>query len=251
MAMRKLSLPCVLIALLTGATLPMSGAGRSQTVLVIYSNDRSLPANLQIDEGLRRDLAADTSLDLNYQTEFLDYPRYGDEIDEGYDHLVSDFLRAKYAGQSIGVVIPVGPQSFRFLHRHQNDLFADKPILAIAISRTSYENESLPAHFLCIPIELDPKPTLELAVRLQPKAGEIVVVTGASKFDLDWEQRIRAAFVGWNEHPPVRYLSPLPLDGILRELSHLPSNTIVYTPGLQQDGDGRAYANRDVVHRMA
>jgi signal transduction histidine kinase/transcriptional regulator with XRE-family HTH domain len=251
MAMRKLFLPCVLIASLTGPTLPMSGAGRSQTVLVIYSNDRSLPANLQIDEGLRRDLAADTSLDLNYQTEFLDYPRYGDEIDEGYDHLVSDFLRAKYADQSIGVVITVGPQSFRFLHRHQNDLFADKPILAIAISRTSYENESLPAHFLCIPIELDPKPTLELAVRLQPKAREIVVVTGASKFDLDWEQRIKTIASDWYVHPPIRYLSRLPLDKILSELAHLPRNSIVFTPGIQKDGSGQAYGNRDAVQRMA
>jgi signal transduction histidine kinase len=248
--MRKLLLPGLLIALLA-AGVPMSGAGRSKTVLVIYSNERSLPANVQIDENLRETLETSTSLDLRYQTEFLDYPHYGDEADEGYDKLISDFFRAKYADQRIDVIVAVGPQSLRFLRRHQGDLFPTIPVLAIATGRPSAADLAASSRFLSIPISLEPRPTLELAVRLQPKAGEIVVVTGASKFDLDWEQRIKAIFVVWTAHPPVRYLSGLALDVILRELSRLPANTIVYTPGLQQDGSGRAYANRDAVHRMA
>jgi signal transduction histidine kinase len=249
-AMRKLLLPFLLTALLATAAAPTSGAGRSRTVLVIYSNERSLPANIQVDDSLRETLQVTTRLDLKYQTEFLDYPHYGDESDEAYDTLISNFFRAKYAGQPINLVVAAGPQALRFMRRHQDDLFPDTPVLGIVAVQASALDQTEPARFLVIPVTLEPRPTLELAVRLQPKAGEIVVVTGASEYDLNWEHRIRAAFVGWNAHPPVRYLSGLPLDDILRELSHLPSNTIVYTPGLQRDGGGRAYANRDVVHRM-
>jgi hypothetical protein len=89
-----------------------------------------------------------------------------------------------------------------------------------------------------------------MALRLQPKAGEILVVTGAATFDLAWEKRIKAVFTTWSAHPPVRFLSGLPLQEVLRELSRLPSSSIVYTPGMQRDGNGQAYANRESVQRM-
>ena len=249
--MRKLFLPCVLTALLAAVALSMNAAERSKTVLVIYSNERSLPANIQIDEKLRETLAVDTNLDIKYQTEYLDYPHYGDEPDEAYDKLISNFFRAKYASQPIDVLVAAGPQALRFLRRHQDDLFPDIRILFIAAGRGVAEDKMAPARFLSIPMLVDPRPTLELATRLQPKAGEIVVVSGASKFDLDWEQKIRNAVAGWNAHPPIRYLTALPLDDILGKLARLPANTIVYSPGLQRDGNGKAFANRDVVHRMA
>jgi signal transduction histidine kinase/transcriptional regulator with XRE-family HTH domain len=241
----------MLTALLAAVALPMSGAGRLRTVLVIYSNERSLPANIQIDEKLRETLAVDTNLDIKYQTEYLDYPRYGDEPDEAYDQLISNFFRTKYAGQPIDVIVAAGPQALRFLRRHQDDLFPDIPVLVVAAARGTADDPTAPARFLSIPMSIDPRPTLELATRLQPKAGEIVVVSGTSKFELDWEKKIREAVAGWNAHPAVRYLTAQSLDDTLRELSHLPANTIVYSPGLQRDGNGKTYTNRDAAHRMA
>ena len=249
--MRKLFLTCVLTSLVATAALPVSGAQPTRTVLVIYSNDRSLPANRQIDDAIRETLGADTHLDLRYQTEFLDYPRYGDIADEGYDKLVSGFIRGKYAGQSVDVIVAVGPAALRFLLRHQDDLFLDVPVVAIAITRTSLDGPPMPVRFLSIPITIEYRRTLDLAVRLQPKATEIVIVTGASDFDVTREKSIRKALTGWPEHPPIRYLSGLGFGEVLNELSRLPHNTIVYTPGLEQDGSGTTYSSRDVVQRMA
>ena len=248
--MRNLWLACILTSLIATA-LAANGAGRSQTVLVIFSNDRSLPASRQIDDEMRQTLAVQRNLDLIFQTEFLDYPRYADIDDTAYDKLVSDFLRTKYADRSIDAIVVVGPAAFRFLSRHQDDLFVGIPVLVIGISRASYENQSLPTRFLAIPIAIDPRPTLEMAVRLQPQAGVIVIVTGASNFDLAWEKRIRSALTEWQAHPPVRYLSGLPLSAVLGELARLPENTIVYCPGMEQDGSGKSYTPRDVMQRMA
>ncbi len=44
---------------------------------MIYSNQRSLPANIQVDQKLREALAVTTTLQLNYQTEYLDYLTMG------------------------------------------------------------------------------------------------------------------------------------------------------------------------------
>ena len=248
--MGKMLLSSVLASLIGLAALPAAGTGM-HGVLVIYSNDSSLPANMQVDAALRNTLDAQTRLDLTYQTEFLDYPRYGDEPDSAYDKLISDFLRAKYAHQSLDVVIAGGPQASRFLFRHQNDLFTNTSILVIAAGRTPFGDQAPPARFLSIPTWIDPLPTLKMAVRLQPKAKEIVVVTGASQFDLNWKVGIVEAFKGWQTHPPVRWLNALPLEKVLSELSRLPPTTIVYTPGFQQDGGGRSYSGRDSVRYMA
>jgi signal transduction histidine kinase len=248
--MRKLLLPGALFALLA-VVVPMSGSGPSGTVLVVYSNDRALPANVLIGDNLRETIGTRADFDLKYQTEFLDYPHYGDETDQAYDKLISDFLRAKYANQRLDIIVAVGPQALRFFLRHQDDLFPTIPVLGIAVGRLSAADSAATSRFLTIPISLDVRHTLELAVRLQPQATRIVVVTGASQFDLVWEQRINEVLAEWNAHPPVRYLRGLALADISNELSRLPANTIVYTPGFQQDGSGRAYANREAVHRMA
>jgi two-component system, LuxR family, sensor kinase FixL len=248
--MRTLYLACFLVQAVA-ATWPVSGADRLQTVLVVYSNVRALPANRQIDDQLRETLGADTNPDFNYQTEFLDFPRYADESDTNYDKLVSDFLRAKYARHPISVVIAVGPAAFRFLHRHQNDLFVDAPVLILGTVRTTYEDQQLPSRFLGIPIAIDLQPTLEMAVRLQPKACEMIVVTGSSAFDLNWEKQIRGVLDGWHDHPPVRFLSGLLLSDALNELSHLAPCSIVYSPGMQLDGAGKSYSSRDSFSRMA
>ena len=178
-------------------------------------------------------------------------PVIGDEPDSAYDKLLSDFLRAKYAHQSLDVVIAGGPQAFRFMLRHQNDLFVNTPVLVIAAGPTPLGNGAPPSRFLSIPTLVDPLGTMEMAVRLQPKAKEIVVVTGASQFDLNWKGEIEKALKGWQAHPPVRWLSALPLEDVLTELSRLPANSIVYSPTIQRDGSGRAYAGRDAVRKMA
>jgi len=245
--MQKLVVACLLTFLIVATAVPVSGAGQSQTVLVIYSNHQSLPANREIDDAIRETLGADTHLDLRYQTEFLDYPRFGDVGDKAYDKLVSDFLREKYAGQSIDAMVAVGLQAFQLLSRHRDDLFPDMQVLVVDIPRSVYENQPLPAGFLAIPIEIKPLATLKLAVRLQPEAREIVVVTGVSNYDLASEQSTRSALTAWQEHPPVRYLSGLPLDSVLSELTRLPHSSIVYVPSLLQDGNGKTYATRDVV----
>lgn len=249
--MRKLFLPCMLTALLAAVALPMTAGGRSKTVLVIYSNERGSPNASLIDEKLRETLSVNTNLDIRYQTEYLDYPRYGDETDPSYDKLFSDFLRAKYANESIAVIVAAGPPAFGFLRRHRDDLFVGTPVLVMVTTHSDYEAQPLPSRFLYLPSDLDIRPTFEMAMRLQPKAGEIVVVAGTSKIDLDEIENIRLALAKTHTHPPVRYLRDLSLNDVLMKLSRLSPNSIVYTLGLNQDATGKTYAGRDVIRRMA
>jgi len=238
----------VLISMAFLSAVPLVATGQSKTVLTIYSDERLLPANIAIDAALRDSLGLERDDPPVYLSEFLDFSRFGSPA---YDKLLSDFFHDKYAGQHIDVIVASGPLALKFLLRHRADLFTGIPLVLCGISRESFESQTLPPNYVGVPITLQPLPTIELALRLQPDAREIVIVTGASEFDRLWEARLRRDLAHLQTSVPIRYLSGLPLDDVLRELSRLSPNSIVYSPGLLRDGAGKTYIGRKAIRRMA
>lgn len=190
----------------------------------------------------------DDDLNLSYYSEFLEIGRFGSR---DYESLIAKFLSSRYAGQAIDVVVAVGPQALDLLRHHQKDLFAGTPIVFCLVGRGELGSPPLPPNFIGVPVVIEARPTLDLALRLQPDAREIVVVTGASAFDRSWEETLREDLARPPVSIPIRYLSGLPLDGLLQELSRLDPNTIVYTPSILQDGTGRTYFPPAVLHKMS
>jgi PAS domain S-box-containing protein len=230
------------------AALPLGATERSKTVLAIYDQERLLPPNIVVDTVLRESLGLETDNPPTYLSEFLDVSRFGSSA---YDKLLSDFFRGKYAGQHIDVILAGGSLALQFLARHQADLFTGIPVVFCGVSREFFESQTLPPNFVGVPIAVEPLPTFELALRLQPDAREIVIVTGTSEVDRMWEARLRRDLSHLQTSVPIRYLSGLALDDVLRELSRLAPNTIVYSLGLLRDGAGRTYIPRKVLRRMA
>jgi len=237
-----------LFLLLAPAALAEATAQRHRTVVVLYSGERTFPANLQVESTLREVLGVDDDLSLSYYSEFLEIGRFGSR---DYESLIAKFLSSRYAGQAIDVVVAVGPQALDLLRHHQNDLFAGTPIVFCLVGRGELGSPPLPPNFIGVPVVIEARPTLDLALRLQPDAREIVVVTGASAFDRSWEETLREDLARPPVSIPIRYLSGLPLDGLLQELSRLDPNTIVYTPSILQDGTGRTYFPPAVLHKMS
>jgi PAS domain S-box-containing protein len=238
----------MLISLALLSALPVCAAGQSKTVLTIYSDERLLPFNQALDAALRDSLGVETHGAPTYLSEFLDFARFGNS---SYDKLASDFIRGKYAGQFPDVVVAVGPLAFQFLYRHQSDLFTGIPVIVIGVGENTLKAQSLPPNFVGVPFVVEPLPTIEFALRLQPDAREIVVVTGASEFDRSWEATLRRDLPRLHTSIPIRYLSGLSLDDVLRELSHLSPNTIVFFSTFFRDGAGTVYIPARACRRMA
>ena len=238
----------VLISLALLSALPLGAIGQSKTVLAIYSDERLLPANIAVDTALRDSLGLETDNPRTYLSEFLDVSRFGSS---DYDKLLSDFFHSKYTGQHLDVIVASGPLAFQFLRRHQADLFTGIPVVLCGVGRESFESQTLPPNFVGVPIAVESLPTIELALRLQPDAREIVIVTGTSEFYRSLEDTLRRDLPHLQTSIPIRYLSGLPLDDLLRELSPLSPNSIVYSPGLLRDSAGRTYIPHEVLRRMA
>ncbi len=222
-------------------------AAGGKSVLVVYADERLLPANAEVDEAIRARLALGPSSTLTYYSEFMDVVRFpGRE----HDRRLAEFLRGRYAGKTIDVIISPGPLALEFLLRHRSDLFPAVPIVYCVLTSEEVTSLAPPADVIGVPEDFDPRPTIEMALRLHPRARELVFVTGASRFDKVWEERLRRLAPGFERRVRVRHFAGRPLEELLRELSKLPADSVVFTPTFLRDGAGRPFIARNTLILM-
>lgn len=219
-------------------------AGETRHVLVLYSNHRLLPANLEFEAGLRETLTDSTEL----SAEFLDYPRFDGE---SYVRALAMFLREKYALRPPAVLVVGGEEALDFLLRHRAELFPRTPVVHAAVTRSFLLSLSpLPADVVGVPIEYDFPGTIDLALRFHPQARRLVVVTGASAQDHAWEAELRGEVLRFQGRVTTEFFAGLPTDAVLKRLSKLSSDTVVFTPGYFEDGVGRQFSPREAARLM-
>jgi signal transduction histidine kinase len=109
----------------------------------------------------------------------------------------------------------------------------------------------LPADVIGIPIDYDFAGTIDQALRLHPKARHVVIVTGSSPRDIEWNGRLRNEVSRFKDRATVDFLVALPTDAVLKRLGELGSDTVVFTPGYVRDGGGRISTPRESVEAMA
>jgi signal transduction histidine kinase len=212
-------------------------------VLFIHGNQRALPAAVIIGDVLERVVRDALGRPVYLFTEYLDNEWVSTEA---YAATQAEFLRQKYSARNIRVLVVVGA-ALTFALKFRDRIFPGVPVVYVAIGIDELEALSLPADFIGKSIDLDPTETLRFALRLQPRAERIVIVTGAAPRDRFFEQRARRAMAQLEGHPEVEYLAGLPTAAVLQRLGALSKNTIVFTGGYVLDGDGHVSTPRQVA----
>ncbi len=224
---------------------PAALAGETRHVLVLYSNHRLLPANLEFEASLRETLANPTEL----SAEFLDYPRFDGE---SYLRSLTAFLREKYALRPPTVLVAGGEEALVFLLRHRAELFPQVPVVHTAVARPFLSSlPPLPADVVGVPIQYDFPGTIDLALRWHPQARRLVVVTGSSAQDQAWEAELRGKVSRFQDRVTVEFLASLPTSAVLDRLGALGGDAVVFTPGYFEDGAGHQCVPREAARLMA
>ena len=230
------------------APLPARADHTAVNVLVIYSNGRLLPANVEGDRGLREALKGAAGQTVNVYDEFLDIPRFGGaELRE----TMSTFLRAKYATRAPDVIVAAGPEALAFCLDNRPRLFPGVPIVHMAVSEAFLAGLGpLPADVAGIPIVYEFARTIEQALGWHPKARRLVLVTGTSPQDREWEAQLRREVPLIKGAARPEFLAGLPTPALLQRLAELRDDSIVFAAGYFRDGDGRDFTPREAVLGM-
>ena len=223
-------------------------AARAEHVLVLYENNRLLPANIEGERGLTDAIAA-TGRIVDVHAEFLDYPDFGGG---DYVRTIAAYLHDKYRDRRPDVVVAGGTGALDFILGHRDELFQGTPVVYMGIDKDFVDGHPLPSDVYGVPVEYDVVGTVEQALRWHPHASRLVAVTGVSPADRSWLERLKLELPRFQGRVGgIDYLSGLATPELRDRLSKLGKNTVVFTPGYFEDGAGRSFAPRQAAAALA
>ncbi len=224
-------------------------AAEPSNVLVLYSNGRLVPGNVEVERGLRSTIVSSAERPVRIFSEFLDRPEFDGPA---YEATFTTYLRNKYADRPPAVLVAVAKESLEFLLRHRAQLFPGVPLVHAAVFKTYPKPfPALPADVVGVPVEYDPAATIEQALRWHPRARHLLVVTGSMPRDREWEALLRDVTARFADRVKIEFLAGQPTDAVFKRLRGLDADTVVFTPGFYQSGDGLPFTPRDSVAAMA
>jgi len=97
-----------------------------QRVLILYSDERLIPANIIVDQGIHEVFSGNTSKHIELYSEFLDVVRFPGEEERQLQRI---FFREKYHARLPDLVIAVGGGALVFLTERRAELFAGVPVV--------------------------------------------------------------------------------------------------------------------------
>lgn len=224
-------------------------ADDASKVLVLYTNGRLVPGNVEVERGLSSTLSGLTSRPAHISSEFLDFPEF---TGAAHELNLMRYLREKYDRRRPDVIVAVAKESLDFTLRHRAGLFPGVPVVHAAVFKSYLDsNPALPADVVGVPVEYDPAGTIEQALRWHPSARRLVIVNGATPRDTEWEAQLKALAPRFEGRVKVEFLSGLATAALHQRLATLDADCVVFTPGYYQGGDSVRFTPRDSVEAMA
>jgi len=222
-------------------------------VLFLEEADPGRPAYVAMMSGFRQTLEKQFHGMVAIYPENLDLARLSNA--DYRDH-TGQWLRQKYRGKVIDVVVASGQTSIELAKQLRADYWPDAKIVGISGAAAdplgeSPRNPADPVALLAV--SLDVSGTLDAARALMPEASRLVVVMGAREAYADINEWIlsEAEAAAERHGLAVEPLSGLSLDETRRRLSILPSDVIVLYGGISQDGEGRNYIPREALEELS
>ena len=241
--MRRWLLVAMSVAGLGFAQAETSDIDPQKQVLVLYSTRRDAQIAAVGDRELPKILETDLAAGVDYYSEFIDQARFS-EID--YQLAFRDFLRLKYEYKAFDVVIAMGDIPYQFLDRYRDVSFRDTPVVF-------FTQQSPPrriANSTGVTAGFNFKDTLDLAIRLQPDARHVFVISGARGVNRLYETAAREQFRPFDSRLEFTYLTGLPTLELERRLAMLPDHSIAYYLVVDRDGANQNYHPLDYIDRL-
>ena len=237
---------CLSLIVWIACSSPATSATRH--VVVLYDERTSLPGLAAISARIARTLASASPDVVQIYEESMDLSRFDPSAQM---QIFREYLTAKYASKKIDVIIAVLGPSLEFLVKHGDEIFPGVPVVFCGVDARELGKRTLPPHFTGVFLKREFSPTVDLVLQLQPDARQFVVVAGTSDFDAELLAQFKEEVRSYENRFNFRYLTTLPMSDLLKELSHLPPNTVVLYTTLFRDGAGEAFVPHEVVERIS
>ncbi len=218
-----------------------------KNVLVLHAFERTTPTNEKTDLGLRDSLDSGEIGTKNQFFEYLDLlPNPGPE----YRKRLAELLRMRYSERKIDMIITLYTEALHFLLNEGRDIFPDVPILALYIS-PGIELPKTNRRIIQHQVSYDMAGTLEIALKLVPRAKRVYLVSGVYYSDKRLQNQAQRDLKKWEGSLEFHYLTDMSLEQILNQVSAVPRGSVILYLSVLVDSTGKAYTARDALQQIS
>src|SRR5688572_25652922 len=238
-----------LALLLSPASLLGQPHNRTYRVLVLYWDNKDFPGNVKFDESFKAVLQQfQYSGNVEYYPEYMETTRFPGKS----QNFLGDYLRQKYEGKPIDVVVASADLPLSFLLRNREEVFPKSPLVFVATNSPNVETLAADPGMTGLIHQSTHRETLALALRLHPNTQQVFVISGSPERDKRFETAARRELSEFTNKVEITYLTDLPLNELISETSSLPSNSIaLYVWQQAVNEQGKLLETFEVLARIA
>jgi PAS domain S-box-containing protein len=216
-------------------------------VLVLYWDNKDFPGNARFDENFKAQLDL-VAPDTEYYPEYMETTRF-QGADQSFFH---DYLRQKYAGRNIDVLVATADIPLKFFSRYRSDLFPNVPIIFVTNEPPPSENILTGAGMTGIIHQSTYRETIALALRLHPDTNQLFVISGSPEHDKRYESVARTELAQFENRLKITYLTDLAIPELTARVATLPAQSIVlYVWQQTPDERGKLLETYEVLARIS
>src|SRR5271167_1332692 len=219
----------------------------SWRVVILHSSDIALPASVLLEQTARKTLLAGTTRRIEFYTESLDGLRLPNSE---YESTFVEFLRKKYKDRKPDIIIAVVPLALGFVQQHRLELWPAIPVVFCAIPDEIIHSRILGSGVTGVCLEYDFAGTIDLAIKLQPNARRLVLVTGVGDADKLWFQKVEQVFAQYPRLQTV-VLTNRSVPELIEAVRRLPRDSIVFYVSVYRDTTGQVFVPREVLKQLS
>ncbi|MCM3905384.1 MAG: sigma 54-interacting transcriptional regulator [Pyrinomonadaceae bacterium] len=245
----RLLLVIGLAVLISPASLRAQLPDRTYRILVLYWDNKDFPGNVKFDESFKAGLQlSQYSGNLEYYPEYMETTRFPGKSQDFF----RDYLRQKYEGRPIDVVVATADIPLSFLLQYRKELFPNSPIVFLANNSPSPESLAAGPGVTGIIHQSTHRETLALALKLHPNTKQVFVISGSPERDKRFETVARRELSEFSNQVEITYLTDLPLNELISRTASLPSNSIAMYVWQQSVNDqGKHLETYEVLAQIA
>ena len=224
-------------------------AGAPKRVLVMHWYDRAYPANPLFDRYFQAALESHAPPGgIESYSEYVDTNKFPGEKQA---QLLSDYLRRKYAGRTIDVVVTAVSPPLDFLLQRRTELFPHTPIVFATPlplpARVIAEAGATGFYYANTYSK-----TLGLALQLHPETQQVFVISGTLTHDKALEHAVRDDLQRYKNRVAITYLTDLTPGDLMARMGNLPKQSIVLYIWQQSLGPrGDVVESQDLLRLIA
>ena len=208
-----------------------------RTVLTIHTGAEDFPGSSVLDGAMREAIQSRADAPVNYYAEYLEAETFPTEQ---ATLALRDYIRRKFDGRRIDVVIADTMPALQFVIRFREELFPRVPIVFVAGRIPEAIAQHTATGITGVLSDSALRETLDLALSLHPSVKRVFVVAQAPTEGYD--RGIRAALGSFSERVALSYVSEKSLPRLLDTVRAIPPPALIlYARYSSADSDAVVY----------